>query len=389
MTTSGSVRFTELIACALFALFALACAERPAPRPAHTVGPAGDGPTAGEPTAAEVRCPARAIAGLPFPVRLVFRGEAEVPVSTGLFAADNPFSITLRPVAAVRQAHDGDVLSVSKGVTGEDGTAYVFPVRLSRRTLLGPVRRRGRGEPRKPAGPVGTMTARTGRRGPTFALPEGRTCEVVLDMSGLACVREAEGGETQLRQFRRLSAGPYALEIGHPSLAFETPAAQVEFAAPSAEGHRLLARLNNLGPVESVWKTFVLGFPELTEGVDLAELRPEAREQIGFHLLLARLVHSGTPLEDLAIADDEIAALLPAYRTEARLLRFEIELACLRADTHRQARGDEEAAGKTREAILAVRPYAAEALDGIAEGGGIIAELRRAAETAGAAQEKP
>ncbi len=324
-------------------LLALACATRPAGTLDRPTDPADTSDTAA-PAGAEASCPERAVAGFPFPIGLVFRGGAEVPTSTGLFEADNPFSIELRPLA------------------DRDGPTYVFPVRASRRALLGPVR--------------GRRPGRDARRGirkpgrPTFALPEGRTCEIVLDLSGLACLRRTEGGDTEFCRFRRLAPGAYRLGISHPSIEFRAPARPVAFSAPSAEEHRLLARLNNLGPVGSTWKAFVLLFPELTEGVDLGAFRPEARAQLGYYLMLVRLVHSEEPVAELEITDDEVAALLPAHRTEALLLRYEIEL----------ARGDEEAAGKTREAILAARPYAAKALEGITERGGAITGLRRTIE---------
>ncbi len=336
---------------------ALACATRPA-----GTEDSSDRADAAAPTGAQVFRPERAVAGFPFPIRLVFRGEASVPVSTGLFEADNPFAIALRPVAGrvVRTTRGPDrpgrVVRTSGGPDrpGRDGATYVFPVRASRRALLGPLRgrRSGRGGRRE-----------TGR--PTFTLPEGRTCEIVLDLSGLVCLREKDG-DTELCRFRRLAPGAYELEIGHPSPAFKTPARPVEFLAPTPPEHRLLARLNNFGPAESIWRTFVLRHPEATEGMDLADFRPEARAQMGYHLMLARLVHSESPVAEFEITDDEIAQLLPAYRTEALLLRFEVEL----------ARGDDEAVGKTRSGVLAARPYAAKALEGIAERGGLITDLR-------------
>ncbi len=336
-----------------YVFLSLACTTRPAGTPDRPTAPADTSdaaePDLGSPAlrgqvegaaGAEASCPELAVAGFPFPIRLVFGGGAEVPMSTGLFEEDNPFSIKLRPVA------------------GRDGATYVFPVRASRRALLGPVR--------------GRRPRRDGRRGirkpgrPTFALPEGRTCEIVLDLSGLVCLLEKDG-DTELCRFRRLAPGAYGLEISHPSVEFRAPARPVAFSAPSAEEHRLLARLNNLGPVGSIWKAFVVLFPELTGGVDLAAFRPEARAQLGYCLMLVRLVHSEKPVAELEITDEEVAALLPAYRTAALLLRYEMEL----------ARGDGKAAGRTREAILAARPYAVKALEGIVERGGAITGLRR------------
>ena len=334
METPRSARSFVLALCALLTF---ACTTRPsgtadradvaeAAEPANTAGPAG----------AEVFYPRLAVAGFPFPIRLVFKGEAKVPTSTGLFEADNPFSVALRSVA------------------GREEVTYVFPARASRRALLGPVgaRRSGRRELKRP----------------TFALPEGRACEIVLDLSRLACLREEGEGPRKLFRYRRLAPGSYALEMRRPALALRTRPRPVEFTAPTLPEHRLLARLNNFGPSGTIWKTFVLRYPEAIHGVDLARFRPQARAQMGYHLLLARLVHSDAPLAELEITDAEVAELLPAYRTEALILRCEIEL----------ARGDDEAAEKTRAAILAARPYAMKALEDIAERGGVVGSLRRA-----------
>jgi hypothetical protein len=110
-------------------------------------------------------------------------------------------------------------------------------------------------------------------------------------------------------------------------------------------------------------------------GVDPELLSAPGRQQMGYLMLLARLVRSRAPVGELRLAEEEAASLLPAYRTEALLLRYEIE----------KARDDAAAAAATREAVIAARPHAGALLDYIAERGGAIALHRKRARGRGGA----
>jgi hypothetical protein len=283
----------------------------------------------------EVRLPAEVVAGLPVPVRLVVHGEAEVS-SSRLIGLANPFPITL----------------------ASDRTTYEFPARRyfvhrpSRRNYHVP-------GPEKLKLPLRKVE-----------VEGGETSEFVLDLDLLD--RNVTKGDAEKE---RILPGEYTVEMTDPELGFEYAGRKVRFVAPNAEERYLLRNLARLKSEKPRWQVFIERNDVVMRGVDPELLSAPGRQQMGYLMLLARLVRSRAPVGELRLAEEEAASLLPAYRTEALLLRYEIE----------KARDDAAAAAATREAVIAARPHAGALLDYIAERGGAIALHRKRARGRGGA----
>ncbi|MHC5055388.1 MAG: hypothetical protein ACYTKD_11795 [Planctomycetota bacterium] len=311
--------------------------------PAHTAAlvlvlGAGAGARAAERTV-EVCLPAEAVSGLPVPVRLVVHGEAEVSPSR-LMGLANPFPLTL----------------------ASDEVTYEFPAR--RYFVHRP--------PRRNYHVPGPEALKLPLR--KVKLERGDTGEFVFDLDLLDRVATEDDAAGE-----GVMPGEYLVEMTDPDLCFEYARREVRFVAPNAEERYLLRSLARLKSEKPRWQVFVERNERAMRGVDPERFSELGRRQMSYVMLLARLVRSETPIGELAIREEDTALLLPGYRTEVLILRYEIET----------ARGDDRAAQATRAAILEARPYAGVLLDHIAERGGVIAHHRRAGSASHGARDGP
>jgi hypothetical protein len=119
------------------------------------------------------------------------------------------------------------------------------------------------------------------------------------------------------------------------------------------------------------WQVFVERNERAMRGIDPKRFSELGRQQMSYLMLLAKLVRSKTPISEITILEKDTTHLLPGYRAEFLVLRYEIET----------ARDDDATAQATRAAVLAERPNAGALLDYIDERGGTIAIYRKAAAT--------
>ena len=194
----------------------------------------------------------------------------------------------------------------------------------------------------------------------------GESSEFVLDLDLLERVVTKGDAEEE-----RILPGEYTVEMTDPELGFEYAGRKVRFVAANAEERYLLRNLARLKSEKPRWQIFIERSEDVMRGVDPERLSDPGRKQMGYLILLARLVRSRKPIGEIPFGEGETASLLPAYRTEGLLLRYEIET----------ARGDTAAAAATREAVLAARPQARALLDYVAGNGGAIALYRKRART--------
>jgi len=302
---------------------------------------AGTCPGGEEPAApvVEVDWPPVAVIGLPVLVRLVVHGDASVAPAR-LQGRVNPFLFEMR----------------------SDGASYRFPAARFREIPSG---RRNYHEP-YPA---------------TFRLPiqktrvaAGESCEFVFDLGQVERI-PARGG---------LAPGTYAVEFLEPGFEFLPEREAIRLVEPNAEEGKLIANLASIPAAPpaaprgrrtapatggSAWDALVERSDLALAGVDPARLSRPATRQLQYWLVLARLVGDAAPIGELSLLPADLDGLLPGYRNEVLMLRYEIET----------ARGDVARAEATRAEVLSQRPNAAALLDHIRGRGGAIARHRRAA----------
>ena len=286
----------------------------------------------------EVRTPREAVAGLPLPVQFIVHGEASVAPGR-LMGKTNPFAFEMR----------------------SDGATYGFPAR--HHLEVRPPRRNYH----SPGPEVIRLPMRKTR------LERGESCEFVIDLSLLERVAgplDPGRGRGQAGRGKTddIAPGRYVLEFLTPGFEFECRPGSIRIAAPNAEERKLLRNLSSTGSSRPKWLTFVERSDRAMAGVEAKGLSAAGRRQLEFHSLLAGLVKAKRPAGELALPPGSLEGLLPGYRNEALLLRYELEL----------ARADRAGAEKTRAEILAQRPQAGALLDYIRKRGGRIARSRRA-----------
>jgi len=279
----------------------------------------------------EVSFPAEAVTGLPVPVRFVVHGEAEVSPSR-LMGLANPFPLSL----------------ASNETTYESPARRYFVHRPPRRNYHVP-------GPEKLRLPLRTIE-----------VERGESCELVLDLDLLERIVTRGDAEE-----KHVLPGEYLVEMTDPDLRFEYARRKIRLVQPNAEERWLLRNLVRLASEKPRWQVFVERNESAMRGVDPERFSELGGKQMGYLMLLAKLVRLETPIGEITIREEDTAGLLPGYRTEALLLRYEIET----------ARGDAAAARATRAAVLAARPNAGMLLDYIGKRGGVIATYRRAALT--------
>ena len=289
----------------------------------------------------EVRTPREAVVGLPLPVQFIVHGEASV-VPGRLMGKTNPFAFEMR----------------------SDGATYGFPAR--HHLEVRPPRRNYH----RPGPEVIKLPMRKTR------LERGESCEFVIDLSLLDRVAgplnpRHGGGQPGRGKADDIVPATYVLEFLTPGFEFERRPGSIRLAAPNAEEKKLLRNLSLIGSSRPKWLTFVERNDLAMAGVDAKGFSTAGRRQLEFHSLLAGFVKAKRPVGELTLPPGGLEGLLPGYRGEALLLRYELEL----------ARADLAGAGKTRAEILARRPRAGELLDYVRKRGGRIARGRRAGGT--------
>lgn len=233
------------------------------------------------------------VAGFPMPIELLVPGINRV-VDSSMLRDVNSFPLVL--VSGDRQYYFGRNLH------------------LTGKRIRSPIP--------DPSGHESTMSVLA----PRIRIPANTQGRFLLDLTHLKMI-DASNHKT----INKIEPGVYKLSLyagARPPLNWQHTT--IEILEPNIMEQRLIDRLDAIksNRQSPKWETFILNAPEILDGIPIAMMSEAGRRQIGYHLLLADLVHDPREIMQLTIDDKAFAQnLWPGYRTSVLLLRYEIALA--------------------------------------------------------------
>ena len=238
----------------------------------------------------DIRAPSEMVAGFPMPIELFILGKAEIVESSML----------------------GDV-STFAFVLESDDRWYSFNNRVTH--IVKSTRPPRYNDPHNGKMVIGT---------PKTIIPANMRGRFLLDLTHLD-MYDSSGKSNPFK----IESGNYTLRLHVKEQSpLHGQQSTIEIMEPNIMEHRLIDRLAAIESDRPRWETFVLHADEILEGIPIVLLSDAGRRQIGYHLLLANLVHDPRDIAQLTIEDDAISqSLWPGYRTSVLLLRYEIALA--------------------------------------------------------------
>ena len=239
----------------------------------------------------DIRAPSEMVAGFPMPIELRVLGQKEVMDSS-----------MLRDVSMFTYIMKSD----------QHIYYYLRNIHITGKRVPDPFP--------DPGGHAGTMSVPA----PRINVPANTTGQFILDLTHLKKIDSVTH-----EPFENVEPGTYTLKLfarANPQLHGSQPT--VEIQEPNIFEQRLIDRLDALESNRPKWETFILHAPELLEGIPIALLSDAGRRQIGYHLLLADLVHDPREISQLTIEDNAfVQNLWSGYQTSVLILRYEIALA--------------------------------------------------------------
>lgn len=240
----------------------------------------------------DIRAPSEMVAGFPMPIELLVLGIKEIVDSS-----------MLRDVSTFMFSLESD----------ERQYDFIHNKNLQRIRIRDP-------RP-NPSGHVGGTMAMSAQ---SISIPANTQGRFLLDLTHLKMI-DASNHKT----INIIEPGVYKLSIyarAESRLHGQQPT--IEIMEPNTIEQRLIDRLAAIESDRPRWETFVLNADEILDGIPIVLLSEAGRRQLGYHLLLANLVHDPRDIAQLTIDDDTISQnLWQGYRTSVLLLRYEIALA--------------------------------------------------------------